>query len=184
MPSGGRVGAQKWLMLLINLLGGAAVLGSYAHGFRTHTDAGRVLWGGVPESMRPFYTAGMFVAAVGYLAFTHFVLFRLDPSATRVCGRFGFGLFNALYAAVLMPSALWMPLAFRALEQSSVGWLWAVRIVLAAVACASLGLLLALLHVEPRQPLWAHWAAVLGCVGFCIQTGILDAIVWTGLFRP
>jgi len=46
-----------------------------------------------------------------------------------------------------------------------------------------LGLLLALLRVEPRQPQWAHGAAVLGCVGFCIQTGVLDAIVWTMLFR-
>jgi len=134
--------------------------------------------------MRPFYTVGMFVAAAGYFAFTYFVLFRLDPSAVRVGGRFGFGLFNAVYAAILIPSALWMPLTFRTLQQTGLLWLWAVRIVLVTVAWASLGMLLALLHVEPRQPAWAHCVAVAGCVGFCIQTGILDAIVWTSLFRP
>lgn len=148
--------AEKWVMIIINLLGGAAVLGSYAQGFRTHTGAGQVLWGGVPASIRPFYTAGMFVAAAGYLAFTYFLLFRLNPSATRVYGRPGLALFNALYAAILIPSALWMPLTFQAVEHSSLLLLWMVRIVLVAVACGSLGLLLALLNVQPREPSWAH----------------------------
>ena len=177
------MGTEKWLMLLINLFGGAAVLGSYAHGLRTHPGAAQVFWGGVPASIRPVYAAGMFVAAAGYFAFTCFLLFRLNPSAARVFGRFGFALFNALYAAVLIPSALWMPLTFRAVQQSSLLLLWTVRIVLVAVACASLGLLLALLNVEPRQPWWAYWAAVVGCAGFCIQTGVLDAIVWGAFFR-
>ena len=174
---------KKWLMILINLFGGTAVLGSYAHGLLTHPGAGEVLWGGVPNSIRPFYTAGMLLAATGYFAFTGFILFRLGPRDTRVCSRFGFGVFNALYAAILFPSALWMPLTFLAAEQSSLGLLWTVRVVLAAAGFASLGLLLSLLNTEPRQPLWAYWIAVVGCVGFCIQTVILDAIVWGAWFR-
>ena len=122
--------AEKWLMVFINLTGGAAVLGSYAHGLLTHPGAGEVLWGGVPQSVRPFYTAGMFLAAAGYFAFTYFILFRLDPRDTRVYGRFGFNVFNALYAAILIPSALWMPLTFLAVEQSSLWLLWIVRVVL------------------------------------------------------
>jgi hypothetical protein len=76
-----------------------------------------------------------------------------------------------------------MPLTFLAAEQSSLGLLWTVRVVLAAAGFASLGLLLSLLNTEPRQPLWAYWIAVVGCVGFCIQTVILDAIVWGAWFR-
>ncbi len=175
--------AKKWLTIVINLIGGTAVLGSYAYGVMTHPGAGDILWGGVPQGIRPFYTAGMLLAASGYFAFTYFVLFRLDPNDTCLPPRFGFGLFNILYAAILIPSALWMPLAFLAVEQSSLALLWTVRVVLAVVGVASLGLLFTLVNVKPRQSLWAHRMAMAGSVAFCIQTVLLDAILW-GIFFP
>src|SRR5512140_1248083 len=107
---------RKRPMFVINVLGGAAVLGSYAYGLRTNPNALNVLWGGVPASIRPFYTLGMFLAAAGYFAFIYFILFRLDPDQTRVWNRPGFGIFNILFAAILIPSALWMPLTFAAAE--------------------------------------------------------------------
>jgi len=177
------VSAKKWRMLFLNILGGGGVIGSYIWGFLTHPNAGQALWGGVPDSIRSFYTAGMFLAATGYFAFTYFILFRLNPSETRVFNRFPFGLFNVLYAAILIPSALWMPLTLFALKGPSLGFVWAVRIVLAMVGLASVGLLFALLKVEPRLPRWAHRLAVAGCVGFCLQTAILDAIVWVAFFK-
>ena len=111
--------AKKRLMIFIILLGGTAVLGSYGSGFLSHPGAADVLWGGVPRSYRPYYTIGMFLAATGYFAFTYFILFRLNTKNTRVYGRFGFGMFNTLYAAILIPSALWLPITFLAVEQSS-----------------------------------------------------------------
>ena len=176
--------AKKWLMVFINVLGGMAVLGSYVHGILTHPGAADILWGGVPQSIQPFYTAGMFLAAAGYFAFTIFILNRLDPHHTQVARRFGFSLFNALYAAILIPSALWMPLTFLAIERSSSALVWLVRIVLGVVGGASLGLLFSLIKVEPHRPRWAHWIAVAGSVFFCIQTVILDAILWGALFQP
>ena len=175
--------AKKWLMIFINIFGGAAVLGSYIFGFLTHPAAVEVLWGGVPQNIRPFYTTNMFLAAASYFAFTYFILFRLNVHDTRIYNRFGFGVFNALYAAILIPSALWMPFTFWAVEQSSLALLWVVRIVLVAVGLASLGLILALLKVEPRQPCWSYWLAVVGSVFFFFQTAILDAIIWGALFR-
>ena len=174
---------KKRLMILINLIGGIAVLGSYAIGILTHADAGQILWGGVPQSIRPFYTAGMFLAATGYFAFTYFILFRLDPNETQVSSRFGFGLFNALYMAILFPSALWMPLTFRAVEKSSLVLLWMVRLVLVVVGAASVSLFVALLKIKPRQPVWAHRIALVGSLAFCLQTAILDAILWGAFYR-
>jgi hypothetical protein len=173
---------KKCLLLTINLLGGAAVLSSYAYGIRTHANAMDVLWGGVPATIRPFYTAGMLLAAIGYFLFMYFILFRLNPTATRFGDRFGFGTLNALFAAILIPSALWMPLTFLAVEVSSVVLLWVVRLVLAAVGLASLSLLVALWSVKPRQPAWAYWLAVIGCAAFCLQTAVLDMIVWSAYF--
>jgi hypothetical protein len=73
----------------------------------------------------------MFLAAAGYFAFTYFILFRLNPDKTRVMARqpLGFGVFNFLYAVILFPSALWMPLTFLTIEQSSLSLLWVVRII-------------------------------------------------------
>jgi hypothetical protein len=171
------------MLLLINIAGGASVLGSYALGILTHPNASQVLWGGVPEGIRPIYTTNMLLAAAGYFAFLYFILFRLDAAATRVAGRFGYGLFAVLLAGILIPSALWMPLTFLAAEQSSLILVWAVRIVLWLVGLASLALFYAILKVEPRQPLWAQRIALAGSIAFCIQTVFLDAIVWTFFFQ-
>jgi hypothetical protein len=174
--------AKKWLLLLINIVGGTAVLGSYVYGFRSSPDAAGLLWGGVPEGIRPLYTTSMFLAAAGYFAFTTFIL-QLRTAETRVSSQFGFGIFNVLYAAILIPSALWMPLTLLTVEPSALAWLWLVRIVLAVVGMASLGLLFALLNVKPRRPAWLQRIAVLGSLLFCFQTVILDAIVWVVYFH-
>jgi hypothetical protein len=173
---------QKWLLLFINLLGGSAVIGSYIWGFRAFPDAGQILWGGVPLAIRPYYTAGMILAANGFFAFTYFILFQLKVEETRVFYRFGYGAFNIIYAIILVFSALWMPWTFAALQGSTLGLLWAVRLVLAIVALASLALIAALLTVQPRRPVRAHRLALVGCVGFCLQTVLLDAIVWSSYF--
>ena len=103
-------------LLWLNLLGGSAVLGSYGYGLASNPLTRGDLWGAVPESLRPLYTTSMLLAAAGYFAFSFFVFFRLDPQRTRILGRYGFGAFHALYALILLPSALWMPLTFAMLE--------------------------------------------------------------------
>jgi hypothetical protein len=173
---------QKRAMVWINVLGGAAVLGSYAQGLSTHPAAADALWGGVPQGLRTFYTAGMLVAAAGYLAFTQFLLLQLNPDEARIGKRLGFGVFNGLYAAILVPSALWMPLTFAWIGHPGAGLWWAIRLVLAVVGLASLGLLAALLSVEPRRPAWAYWLAVAGSIGFSVQTAVLDALIWAAFF--
>jgi len=81
-----------------------------------------------------------------------------------------------------VPSALWMPLTFRMVEQPGAALWWAIRIVLAMVGLASLALLWALLRLEPSQPRLAHALAVAGGVAFCFQTALLDALVWPVFF--
>jgi hypothetical protein len=174
---------QKQVMVLVNILGGAAVLGSYAQGLLSHPAASAALWGGVPQGIRPFYTAGMLVAALSYFAFTYFLLFRLNPDETRMGKQLGFGVFNGLYATILVPSALWMPLTFAMAAQPGDGLWWAIRLVLGIVGLGSLGLLGSLLSVEPRQPAWAYRLAVIGSIGFCLQTVVLDALVWTSFYQ-
>lgn len=54
------------------------MIGSYVLELTSHPGAVDALWGGVPRSIRPYYSAGMILAAIGYFAFTYFLLFRMD----------------------------------------------------------------------------------------------------------
>jgi hypothetical protein len=168
-------------MARINLFGGLAVLASYAYCLIAYSARAGDFWGGVPDGLRPLYTVNMGLAAAGYFAFTYFLLYRLNPTADHG-GRIGLGTFNVLYAMILIPSALWMPLTFAMLESPSDGLWWAIRLTLAAVGLGSLGLLAGLLAVRPSSPSLAHKLAVAGSLAFSCQTVILDALVWPAYF--
>jgi hypothetical protein len=175
--------AKKGQLITITIMAGIAVVASYIIGFLRVPTASEILWGGVPAFLRPIYTINMCLATAGFFAFTHFILFRLDSANTTLFGIPGFGLFNLVYLAILVPSALWLPLTFSAVAQSSPGLLWVVRATLAVVGLASLGLFIILCRIKPRQHGWAYRLALAGCVFFCLQTIILDALVWGCLFK-
>ncbi|MDH3212766.1 MAG: hypothetical protein OEM05_09805 [Myxococcales bacterium] len=168
-------------MARINLFGGTAVLASYAYCLVAYSAQTGDFWGGVPDRLRSVYTVNMCLAAAGYFAFTYFLMYRLKPT-TSGGSCFGFGTFNALYALILLPSALWMPLTFAMLESPSDGLWWAIRLTLAAVGIGSLGLLAGLVAVRPSPPSLAHKLAVVGSLAFCFQTAFLDALVWPAFF--
>jgi len=173
---------QKRTMACVVLLGGAAVLISYAYSLRIDPVTRAELWGGVPPVLLPTYVASMFLATMGFFAFTFFLFFRAGPDRARIAGRFGYGLFTGLYAMILGPSALWLPLTSEMVQQpSNILWL-SIRLVLAVVGLGSVGILLALLYLQPRQPARAYWLAVAGALAFCIQTVLLDLFVWTAFF--
>jgi len=173
--------AEKRNLLIVNLLGGMGVLGSYAYCLASNPATRSQLWGNVPESLRPAYTASMLLAAVGYFAFTYFVLLRVD-TRVRIGDSLGYRAFPWIYAGILAPSALWMPLTFLMFEEP--GWaLWiAIRVVLGLVGVSSLALIWAIASVKPADPLWARGLALLGALAFAVQTALLDALVWTHYF--
>jgi hypothetical protein len=109
------------------------------------------------------------------------VCFVLEAEHVRV-GELGFGAFVWSYAAVLAASALWMPLTFAMLDTPS-PWLWlAIRAVLVVVAVGSLAILIAVSTAAPRPDGWAHRLAVGGAIAFCVQTAVLDALIWPAYF--
>jgi hypothetical protein len=173
---------DKRVMAWINVIGGVAVLGSYVHGIWTHPEAAGDVWGGVPQSLKPFYTFSMLTAAAGYLTFTYFLFFCVEPDEARVADRFSLRLFNALYVLILLPSALWMPLTFAMLDDPHEGLWMLIRLVLALVGIGSLAMIAALVALAPRLPAVPYWLAVAGSIAFSVQTALLDAVVWPAYF--
>jgi len=166
----------------INVLGGVAVLASYTQGLATGPANREAIWGGIPDELRGFYTVSMLLAAAGYLLLSHYAYFHLAVQRARVYGIPAVRLLLPLYFAVLVPSALWLPLTLQMLSAPTAPFWSLVCLNLAVVAIASLGLLFVVAAAEPRGSRAAHRLAVLGGVAFCFQTAVLDAVVWTFSF--
>ncbi|MFO8011451.1 MAG: hypothetical protein R6T78_01265 [Dehalococcoidales bacterium] len=174
---------EQWILLAINIAGGAAVLGSYFREIKRHPGKRNDIWGGVPERIKPLYTVSMLLAAVGYLAFSYFIVIRADPDEIEIGNNLGFGVFYPVYILILLPSAMWMPFTYKMLQQPSKATWIQIRLILALVGIASLALLALISMLEPREPGAAYWAAVTGAAFFCIQTAVLDALIWPAFFK-
>ena len=174
---------QHIILLVINIIGGAAVIGSYIFGLSAQSGGANVLWGGVSANIRPVYTVSMILSALGYFAFLYYIFFRLDPAQTSIAGVSGFTLFYVIFLLILIPSAFWMPLANVYVGNPSTGMLVLVRIVLVIVGLASIALLWALLTLQGKVPGISYWLAVVGSGYFTFHTTVLDAIVWSALFK-
>jgi hypothetical protein len=174
---------EQVILLIINILGGAAVIGSYVLGLKGQSGGANVLWGAVPNSLRPVYTVSMILSALGFFAFIYFILFRLVPGEVLIGGRFGFSLFYAIFLVILVASAFWMPLTNAYVSNPSTGMWIGIRTVLALVGLGSIALMLALLTLQTKVPGISYWLAVAGSGYFAFHTAILDAIVWATLFK-
>jgi hypothetical protein len=168
-------------LLALNAVGGIAVLASYVDGLLGDTAVGNALWGGIPEALRPLYTVNMFLAAAGYFLFTPYIAFRLSRAGSQALGRVDFRWFYLLYALVLLPSALWLPLTAEMVSAPSSGLWLAIRIDLALVGLGALGLLAALASLPADAPKGRR-LAMLGLLPFCLQTAVLDAAIWPAYY--
>jgi hypothetical protein len=175
-----RMVSQQIILLFLNAIGGAAVIGSYVFGLRQGSNA---LWGGVPEGMRTAYTVSMLLAALSFFLFIFFILFRLHPDKVSIGNWTGFGLFYAIFALILIPSAIWMPLTNAYIAHPSPTTWMLIRLVLILVGLGSIALVWALFRLQPVVPGLSRNLAIIGASYFAFHTAILDAIVWTSLFR-
>jgi hypothetical protein len=170
-------------LALLNVAGGIAVLASYVWGIALSPALRTGLWGGVPESLRGVYTINMLLAAAGYFPFAFLLVFRTTRDRLRAEAGIGPNVVLALFALVLIPSALWLPLTARMIEApGDVTWV-AIRCVLFAVGAGSTGLLVALARIARTRGGALAWAAALGAIPFWTQTAILDALVWPAYWR-
>jgi hypothetical protein len=174
---------QQVILLIINIVGGAAVIGSYIFGLRSQAGGATVLWGGVPANIRPVIGVSMILAAVGYLSFLYYLLLRITPDNIRIAGSFGFSTFYIIFLLILIPSAFWMPLTNLYASNPNPDMWIAIRVVLFVVGLSALALVLALVNMQPKTLDTAYRLAVAGSIYFTFHTLILDAILWATLFK-
>ena len=171
------------MLLIVMLMGGVGVIGSYAQGFIAHPGSVNVLWGKISGPFRSVYTVSMLLSALGYFAFAYFLLFRIVPSEAKVTGTLGFDVFFVAITGMLLFSSLWMPFTYSYVEKPNPGTWAAIRIVLFMVGLSSCTLAWALLSLDSKQPSVPYWFAVVGSVYFAFHTTVLDAFIWPVLYR-
>ena len=169
-------------LVVLNVFGGIAVLGSYVAAFSGSAEFQDGLWGGVPESLRALYTINMLLAAAGYFPFTWLFARRTTPAEFRAITGAPYTLLFALYALVLIPSALWLPMTARMIASPDPALWLAIRAVLALVGIGSTGILLTAFRYAARRGCRMSWAAALGAIPFFVQTALLDALVWPAFY--
>ncbi len=173
---------QKIWFLVINLLGGFAVVASYVAGMVSHPNTEQLIFGRITPSLKSIYLVSMPLAAAGYLLFLYFIIFQLDAGSVQIWGSDGFLVLDIIFAVILVFSAFWMPLTYKLIETQWHGWWIYIRMVLFFVALGSLALLCAFLMISQKEPAWSYWLAVAGSAVFFVQTGIIDAFIWTAMF--
>lgn len=168
-------------LLILIAVGGCAVLGSYIPAFNDNPELVAALWGGVPDSLRVFYTPNMLLAAASFFPATYALGFATPPERFEEFTGFSFKTMLAAYAAILFPSALWLPLTALYIESPSAFLWWAVRIDLLIVGLGASMLWWILISRARRGPAWL-WIAAAFFVFFWIQTALLDALIWPAYY--
>ena len=168
----------RLITVIVIVLGGVLVLASYAHGLITNPGKASALWGGVPQRWLPLYTVSMFMAAAGYLLFTYFFLIHAPNLGIAL----NYRVLAVIYASILVPSALWMPLTVQMVSNPTPGiWVF-IRVILILVGLAAVAVVITLLSLRPISQGALFWVTLAGSVVFLIHTAVLDAIVWPLLF--
>jgi len=175
--------AQSIILLVINVVGGIAVIGSYIHGFITQPDKRGALWGGIPQSICTVYGVSIILAALGYFASIYYILFRIIPGDVHITGGFGYSIFYIIFLGMLLPSSLWMPLTYSVVNKPNISKWIVVRIVLVIVGFLSCALVWALLNIQPNGNGLVYWFAIAGSAYFAFHTVVLDMIIWSALFK-
>lgn len=173
--------AEQKRLAGLNVLGGSLVLGSYVFAFAGSPELRAGLWGGVPDALQPLYTVNMLLAAAGYFPFTALLVLAVRPAA-GLPGGFSYRWLLLLYALILIPSALWLPLTAQMIASPSAALWAAIRIDLALVGLGATGLLVWLFAIARRRRDAFGWFAFAGILPFWLQTAVLDALVWPAFY--
>ena len=169
--------------LIINLIGGTAVLGGYAGFLYMFPEQRDSLWGGIEGGWQWVFIVSMLTAAAGYLCFSYSILFQ----STSV--EFSSRLFQSKHAisilsmVFLLTAAVWLPATIAYLESGNAIW-WVIGVGSLWVTALTLVTTTILLIVTPAMipDVFHRILAISGISYITFHCLVLDAIVWVSLF--
>ena len=169
------------VFLIVNVIGGTTVLGSYWLGIYYYIYQPESLWGGVNGSLRTFFTISMQPAALGYLAFFYFMVFKSGIDAFASSSLLGQQTQHApsiICALFLTASTIWMPATISYVNSQEWSWWIAAVLSLWTTGFALVGLS-NMFYVNTVESIsWARNLALIGLLYITFHCVVLDAIIW------
>ena len=164
---------KTWVILSIFVVGGIAVLLSYAWAWRQKERRSN-LWGRTPERLRGIWVFTGTLTAMSFLYLTWYAVFDDDA-------RVDLSQLIAAYALFLLSAAVWAPVTFRAIEDRVSLWprVFVVLNLLCTAAAATWMAFLFLWHDEDRT--FMVWFASACMV---VQHVLMDLLLWAYFFLP
>ena len=175
--------SHQTVFLIINMIGGIAVLGSYVIGLGMFPEYREALWGGVKGNLKTGITISMLFAAVGYLAFCYISLFQNGLEDFNKSDWFNGHTVSVLVALFLISATFWMPSAIAYLKFSDTYWLIICVVSLWITAISLLALLGIVMtsDVTTIAPV-SHYIAIIGIGLITFHCLVFDAIIWAIMF--
>ena len=164
--------------LLINIIGGIAVLSGYAYALINHPDTRNDLWGGISESWQPWYVVSMIVAAVGYLTAMYYLIFKGGLENKFFWGKVDSSVMTILLVLFLVSASMWIHSTFAYLESPSSGTWTLIQIELRTTALTIILFTIGLGTIEKISRSIIHKWAVMGISFTSFHCLALDAILW------
>ena len=168
--------------LLINIIGGIAVLGGYVIALINNPETRNELWGGVPENLRLWITAFMFISALGYCFAMYYLIFDEGLSLGFFWGKFDYKLIKALLIIFLTTAALWIHTTFLYMESASKFHWSLVQIELWLTGASVFLIMIGLASATEVKNSNLHFYSILGLCVISFHCLILDAFLWLNKF--
>ena len=172
--------SSQYLFLVVNLIGGCAVLGGYIVCLSSYPQHGEAMWGGIQGDLRNVFIGSMLIAAAGYIVFCFYVICLDGVSGDQ---RISLHLWATIISSIfLLSAALWVPTTISFIHLGNTT-LWVVAVTSLWVTAGSLVGLTAILVLNPELPTTlGRYIAILGIAYITFHCIVLDALIWVRLF--
>lgn len=169
--------------LIINMIGGTAVLGGYLVCLYVFPSQREALWGGVQNGWQSVFTVSMIIAAAGYLAFSYGILFKSSPeefSSRLLDTKHAISILCMIF---LISAAIWMPATIAYLKTSNSIW-WILSVISLWITAISLftTTFIVITHPLAIPSIFYRGLTIAGISYITFHCLVLDAIIWVSRF--
>ena len=176
--------SPQMTVILVNIIGGAIVVGGYAFGIGNFPEHRNSLWGGVSTSWRQAIVVSMLIAAAGYLMFCYMAVFRDGATHFGSGWLLGNHSITILTAVFLLSAACWMPFLLTYIISGSNLW-WILTVLVLWITAFAL-IILCLVVANYDGVAFSTTEKIVALAGLSAITFhclVMDAILWVVFFH-
>tara|TARA_B100001250_G_scaffold400955_1_gene412208 strand:+ start:15 stop:554 length:540 start_codon:yes stop_codon:yes gene_type:complete len=168
--------------LIINIVGGIAVLGGYIIALINHPQTRGELWGGVPENLRLWITLFMFISAFGYCFAMYYLIFQDGLDLDFFRGKLNINFMKGFLIIFLFTAACWIHTTLAYLDNGNqILWTF-VQLELWLTGISVFLMMIGLATANGVNNNFFHNISVVGLCIISFHCLALDAILWISRF--